>query len=187
MVVRLRAVALVLGCLLIGVAIAPGRGVVAAQLLQVFIANDDAHPVPVHEQGTVDVSLSDPVLMRPAIPGTAFSVADFVAQGKLVISGPDGAATSYAITTIGASNPTDQDAVVVLSGDYGSTTDCLGFSGAPPLSSAAPRLSIKAHDTASMTFAQPFIVASEVGASSCLVASTPLVDGVHVTIVGYRL
>jgi hypothetical protein len=155
------------------------------QALQVFVTNDAANPVPVMQQGTANVNVLGSVVTRPNIPATQFS--RLAIPPNTLISGPDPAGTSYAITSISIANPESAAAEVHVLAFNGPTSDCLSFSGQFTFA-VGPSAIVPAGDTVSMVFPQPFVLTGPTagpGSQSCL--KTTGASFVTTTIVGYRL
>jgi len=63
------------------------------------------------------------------VPKSAFSVTTNPSEGDFntVVSGPDPAGTSYAITSLTVTNLGISSELVILQGIWGNTSDCLSF------------------------------------------------------------
>jgi hypothetical protein len=153
----------------------------------VTVVNTTANPVPVTGNvsgsvtitGTPTVQVTGTVETQTAIPSAAFSNS----KGG-VVSGPDPAGTSYAITSVtvanGGTEPILLPSVVAA---YGPTGDCVQFTG-PFLTSEGPGIVIPAEGSVHLSFPQPFVLAARPGAVSCLRTSTGSL--IFVSVVGYR-
>ena len=129
--------------------------VAASPFQNVLVGNTADNPVPVKQQGTADVNVTNTLGVRPAVPAGAFSV---VPSGSLfLVSGPDPAGTGYAITSFTVNNPTDTPKIVDVFAAYGNTNDCETFSGAPGIPLAGPRVVVPTGDTVHLDFPQPFV------------------------------
>ena len=113
------------------------------------------------------------------VPKTAFSVA----TDGAVLSGPDPEGTSYAITSITVAN-FGPDVSFVVRARWGTTGDCLSFSGEPQHLTGT-QIIIHAVETVHLSFPQPLILAAKPGAGACLnvISSSP---SQFVTVVGYK-
>ena len=165
--------------LVMAILLASGWGsAVAAQITSVFVNNDAAHPVPVHEQGTASVDVAGSVRTEEGIPARQFS--EQLESFDAPILGPDPAGQNYAITSVTFNNYFDTARIAEIRGLYGPTADCQIFTGEFERS-VGPRALIPPHETVTMTFPQPFVIDSKPGASSCLVNGETAV-----VVVGYR-
>jgi hypothetical protein len=118
----------------------------------------------------------------PKQPDGAFS---FFGHGENVIA-LDPAGTSYAITSLTISNPTENSiGLGGVSGNFGDTNDCQSFLGQPPAIAPGPIISIPAGQTVHLSFPQPFVISPEPGRTSCLV-TTGGGQNANYTVVGYR-
>ncbi len=180
---RFNAVAIVVASLVLGSTVFRGEVASAASaILQVFVTNDSANPVPVKQQGATDVNVLGSVSTRPNIPTTQFSVA-LNLNAATIISGPDPAGTNYAITSISVANAGSTFAIANVASYYGTTTDCHNFVGTFDLTNG-PSANVPAGNTVSLVFPQPFVLTAKTGAQTCLtvISLAPL----EMTIVGYR-
>jgi hypothetical protein len=128
------------------------------------------------------VNVLGSVSTRPNIPTTQFSRA-LGLTAATVISGPDPAGTNYAITSISIANSGSTSAIANVASYYGTTSDCLSFSGAFDLTNG-PVAYVPGGDTVSMVFPQPFVLTAKSGAQACL--SVLVLAPLQMTIVGYR-
>jgi hypothetical protein len=135
----------------------------------VKVINSPSEPVPV----TGTVSVGNVVGFHPVIPAGAFSVSRF---GEAIVSGPDPAGTSYAITSLTIANTNESaSAGLTISGAWGD--DCV-FAFSP----AGIFVPVPAGDTIHLSFPQPFVLSAQPGAVSCLKGSS----SIHYTVIGYR-
>jgi hypothetical protein len=180
---RFIAVASVVASLVLGSTVFRGDVASAASaILQVFVTNDAANPVPVKQQGATDVNVLGSVSARPNIPTTQFS-RSLSLTASTIISGPDPAGTNYAITSISFANPGSASAIANVVSHYGTTTDCHNFAGAFDLTSG-PVAYVPAGDTVSLVFPQPFALTAKSGAQTCL--TVLILAPLEMTVVGYR-
>ena len=136
---------------------------------------------------TPTVHVSGTVQTQAGIPSGAFSVADVLLPPttRAVISGRDPAGTSYAITSFTVANETGTAQIALLVGEYGTTVDCGGFTGAV-FQQRGPAVTVPANATVHLPFPQPFVVAAESGANSCLVFLTTGPGILQLTVVGFK-
>jgi hypothetical protein len=133
------------------------------------------------------VTLGETVQTETVIPSTAFSTVLSILNSPAtlgVISGPDPAGTSYAITSVTVTNYSGDLALVGLTANYGTTSDCKTFQersfGDGPLVFVPPSA------TTHLAFPQPVVLPKVDGKpTSCLNVSGPI--QVNVVVVGYRL
>jgi hypothetical protein len=143
---------------------------VAAQITNVFVTNDSAHPVPVHEQGTANVRINDTVSVAAKQPANAFSYRGVGTQ--LSISSPNlPAGTNWYISSVSGANFGDTPHEVFL---------FLGC-GQPGVYDG-PSMVVSPNDTIQLTFPQPFVMRQAVD-NACLTISAPYVVW---NIVGYH-
>lgn len=182
---------------------------VAAQVSSVFVTNDASHPVSVHEQGTasvqvandaahavpvapqgtVPVTVGGTVATRTEIPATQFS--DVFSPGRAgvdaVISGPDPAGTSYAISTIAAADNTTVagggETGVVAAAAPGNTCPT------PPYNAAnyGPVLVDGTESTPSISFTQPYILSPPTSTDPVCLMGFIVGGAPTVSVVGYRI
>ena len=149
-----------------------------------------SEPVPV--TGTVNVgneavpvtgtvSVGNVVQFQPAISVGAFSKRFLFGSGLWLISGPDPAGTSYAITSLTLANVNDNAANVITYAGW-SDTDCTLN---PTHFQHGPVVQLRANETVHLSFPQPFVFAAQPGASSCLVIGITH-PNIATTVVGYR-
>jgi hypothetical protein len=145
----------------------------AAGALNVFVGNDDAHPVPVHEQGTAAVHVDNfppSQAVTVAIPATAFNAtrdfpsAGFLNFGETGVKAPAGsrlAINSLVLTSTGAAATT----LTLQAEGRDSDGSCLalGAERQKLLTLAAP-----ADDTAAVSLPQPFVDEPAGPQGSCL-------------------
>jgi hypothetical protein len=172
--------------LVLAILLATGWGTaVAAQISNVFVTNDATHPVPVQEQGTANVNVTNQALgVQATIPSGAFST-DVSLGGVGVVSGPDPAGTKYAITGVVVANTDSTPTFVRVAGRYGSITDCSDLSGTTG-TNELPLLA-PAQDTISTSFTQPFVISAAPGAAACLIVAPSFATGGRAAVVGYRI
>jgi hypothetical protein len=179
---RFIAVAIVAASLVLGSTVFRGEVASAASaILQVIVTNDAANPVPVKQQGAIDVNVLGNVSTRPNIPTTQFSVARSLTNFT-IISGPDPAGTNYAITSISVANSGSSSALANVVSYYGTTTDC-HFGTTFDLTNG-PSANVPPGDTVSLVFPQPFVLTAKPGAQTCLTVLN--LAPLEMTIVGYR-
>jgi hypothetical protein len=180
---RFIAVAIVVASFVLGSTVFRGEVASAASaILQVFVTNDSANPVPVKQQGATDVNVLGSVSTRPNIPTTQFSYALYLTTSA-IISGPDPAGTNYAITSFSVANSGSTSATANVASYYGTTADCHTFAGTFDLANG-PSPQVPAGDTVSLVFPQPFVLSAKSGAQTCL--TVIILAPLEVTIVGYR-
>jgi hypothetical protein len=97
--ISVRSSAIVVGCLAVGALLVPGGQAIAAQITQVFVSNDAAHPVPV--AGSVSVS---------NLPGTQ------TVNGTVNVGNLPAAVTGTPLTVTRNFQVSDQDCTSVLAG-----------------------------------------------------------------------
>lgn len=177
------AAAIIVASLVLGSTVFRGQMASAASaILQVFVTNDSANPVPVKQQGATDVNVLGSVSTRPNIPTTQFSYALYLTTSA-IISGPDPAGTNYAITSISFANPGSTSAIANVVSFYGTTTTDCTFTGPFDLTSG-PVAYVPGGDTVNMVFPQPFVLTAKSGAQTCL--TVLVLAPLEMTIVGYR-
>lgn len=152
----------------------------------VKVVNTPSEPVPV--TGSVNVSnpvtvsgtvnVGNTVLFRPVIPEGAFSIWGPTS----IISGPDPAGTSYAITSLTAVNFGSSLATGGIFGVWKSSGTSCSIGGNV---GTGPRVFVQAGQTVHLTFPQPFILPAEEGSISCLIPDNPQ-GTLNFTVVGYR-
>ena len=160
--------------------------VAASPFTNVIVGNTADNPVPVKQQGTADVNVTNDALsVQPAVPAGAFSV---VPSGLLLlVSGPDPSGTGYAITSFTISNDNDTPKHVRLQAKYLASNDCAGFGGTPAVTIEGPNAVVPAHATVHLDFPQPYIFAPRSETVACLVVggdASGLAD--DTTVIGYR-
>ena len=157
----------------------------ASPFQSVIVGNTADNPVPVKQQGTADVNVTNALSVQPAVPAGAFSV---VPSGLLLlVSGPDPSGTGYAITSFTISNDNDTPRHVRLQAKYMATNDCGGFGGTPAVTIEGPNAVVPAHATVHLDFPQPVIFAPRSETVSCLVVGGDAEGlALDTTVVGYR-
>lgn len=138
----------------------------------VTVANTSANPVPVHEQGTADVTVNGTVAVAPAVPANSFSTR-FSGFAAIDCSDPG---DHWFISSFAAANDSDTASAKVI----------LNLSGAG-FSSPGPTLVIPPNQTAQLTFPQPFDFV--VQQSACLHVTVETTDFATVAtweVVGYH-
>jgi len=183
--------------LLIGAGVVLGTTVFRTDIAQatglaqsVTVVNTAANPVPVreqnvdahgninvHEEGLAHVSVLNTVATTNTIPLSAFS---FVAEQNPVVSGPDAAGISYAITSLTFTNDSNFIEADGLGGEYG--TPASGCNFVQPTIVDGPIVRIPPHSTLHLDFPQPFVISGQSGTASCLVHGA----ADFLTVVGYR-
>jgi hypothetical protein len=175
---------LVVGATILGATVLREPIARAAQTVDATIVGplDGQGNVKVHEQGTANVNVTNTAQVQAAIPAEAFSfVGGVPSVGDAKISGPDPAGTNYAITSFTISNFADTPQVAFLAAVYGTTVDCVNFSGFD--TRAGPQIEVPPHDTVHVDFPQPFVIAAKFGSDACLMAGG---SGGGIAVVGYR-
>ncbi len=177
------AVTLMVGC---GGLLTTGWGrAEAAQIVNVFVTNDAAHPVPVHEQGTASVSVTNGSLTVSTLPDGStpwyVSVYGTTSCGlRCKLFSPPAGATTLALTSLTFDNA--NSSASVFSGVFlYPAADCnVGASG------KVTTADVPGQDTVHEAFPQP-IVLSPGGSDWCLAFSVPAdYTGIlSVTAVGY--
>jgi hypothetical protein len=184
---------LVLGATFLGATVFSGQIATAAQSVSATIIGplDGQGNVKVHEQGTANVTVTGDVSTRAAIPARQFSV-EVASKANTVLLGPEAAGTSYALTSLAATNNQDDSLRVRFVGEYGTTSngDCTAFQF-PGFNqeSPGPVVTVPPQNTVSMTFPQPFVVEAKEGEDSCLdafISGLTLGGTGSITAVGYR-
>jgi hypothetical protein len=155
---------------------------VAAQVTSVFVNNDTAHPVPVHEQGTATVHVNNfPATVQISQPANTF-VAHNGWSGVIaafqVPAGPDPAGTRYAISSVTLASTGSDNSTVILSTGHANGPGCVFDNEQTLLTLAAP-----AHDSASASFPQPMV--SDATSDAVCLEVTGGGSG-DVTVVGYK-
>ena len=129
---------------------------------------------------TPKVQVTGTVETQTAIPSGAFSVTDTTFAPLL---GPDPAGTSYAITSVTLANLASIAQEAGVEGIYGTTSNCITFTSLTS-SRQGPLVIVPANATVHLSFPQPFVIAAQSGAVSCLV---PLGSSiVKYTVVGFK-
>ena len=143
----------------------------------VRVVNSASEAVPV----TGVINVGNVLQVKPVLPAGAFSVVKL----RGVLSGPDPEGTNYAITSITITSSTGDSTSGVLSGQFGTTSDCSSFLNESPKIIGGPSVTLPPGETVHLTFPQPFIIPAQPGAASCLKADSTG-ELTTFTVVGYR-
>lgn len=151
--------------------------VAAATVTQVFVTNKGpTQAVPVHEQGTANVNVSNGILRVSTLPPG--STPWYIHSNGIALFTPPAGKTTLALTSVTASNNGTSNETIYL-GVY-TNSNCTGFANSP----FVEELNVLVGDTIAQAFPQPLILSP--GGSWCLGANDSNGGGGHqITAVGY--